>query len=54
VSAEDILAVARRDAESAYGDLSPYRVTVALEPDGWHVHYDLKDCAPTAAGRTTS
>jgi hypothetical protein len=39
----EILAVARFDAERAYGDLSPYRITLVLEGDGWHVDYDLKN-----------
>ena len=27
----------------AYRDLSPYRVQLVLEADGWHVDYDLKN-----------
>jgi hypothetical protein len=43
MTAEDALRIAQPDAERAYRDLSPYRVTVALESDGWHVDYELKD-----------
>ena len=37
------LKIARSDAEKAYRDLSEYRITIALEPDGWHIDYNLKD-----------
>ena len=40
---DQILKIAQADAQKAYGDLSLYRVTLALEPDGWHVDYELKD-----------
>jgi len=23
--------------------LTPYRISIALEPDGWHIDYELKD-----------
>jgi hypothetical protein len=42
-TAEQAAEVARLDAERAYKDLSPYRVVLALEEDGWHVDYELKD-----------
>ena len=38
-----ILSIAQADAISAYADLSPYRIRLALEDDGWHVDYELKD-----------
>jgi hypothetical protein len=38
---DKILHIARTDAEGAYRDLSGYRITLALEPDGWHVDYEL-------------
>jgi hypothetical protein len=44
----DILRIAQSDAEGAYGDLSDYRITLALHPDGWHVDYDLTE--PLMAG----
>lgn len=43
-----ILDIAHADAARAYGDLSPYRITLVLRPDGWHVDYDLTD--PLTAG----
>ena len=41
--AEQVLAVAQADAVTAYRDLSPYRIELVLEDDGWHVDYQLKD-----------
>lgn len=38
-----ILAIAQADAAQAYRDLSPYRICLALEDDGWHVDYELKN-----------
>ena len=38
-----MLKIARLDAERAYRDLAPYRISIALEPDGWHIDYELKD-----------
>ncbi len=43
VSSDEALRVARLDAEKVYRDLSPYRVTIVLETDGWHVDYELKN-----------
>lgn len=43
ITSDQALCIARLDAEKAYGDLTPYRVTLVLEDDGWHVDYDLKD-----------
>ena len=37
------LAIAQADAMNVYRDLSPYSIRLALEDDGWHVDYDLKD-----------
>lgn len=37
------LAIAHTDAEGAYRDLFPYRITLALEGDGWDVDYVFKD-----------
>jgi hypothetical protein len=37
------LAIAQADATRVYRDLSPYRIQVVLEDDGWHVDYELKD-----------
>lgn len=48
VSADEALRVAQADAQTAYRDLTPYRIRVALEADGWHIDYELKD--PHAKG----
>jgi hypothetical protein len=37
------IAIAQADAIRAYRDLSPYRIQMVLESDGWHVDYDLKN-----------
>jgi hypothetical protein len=41
-SPDRVLAVALADGERAYGDLSHYRLSMTLEPDGWHVDYEPK------------
>lgn len=43
LAGDQVLSIAQRDAATAYGDLSIYRVQLALEDDGWHVDYDLKN-----------
>ncbi len=43
LSSDQALQIARVDAEKAYRDLTAYRVTLALESDGWHIDYELKD-----------
>lgn len=43
ISSDEALRVARLDAEKVYRELSPYRVTITLETDGWHIDYELKD-----------
>jgi hypothetical protein len=42
-AADQALAIAQTDAARAYGDLTPYRIHLALESDGWHIDYELKD-----------
>jgi hypothetical protein len=41
VSSHEALKIAHVDAEAAYRDLSGYRISLTLQPDGWHVDYDL-------------
>jgi hypothetical protein len=41
VSCDEALRIARTDAERGYGDLSSYRIEVSLEPDGWHLDWEL-------------
>ena len=48
ISRDQVLQIAREDAEKAYRDLSSYRVEAQLEQDGWHVDYELKN--PKAEG----
>ena len=48
VSNHQALSVAEADALAAYKDLSPYRIEVYLEADGWHVEYRIKK--PRVAG----
>jgi hypothetical protein len=48
LSCHEILRIAQQDAESAYRDLSGYRITLVLQPDGWHIDYDLTE--PYMAG----
>jgi hypothetical protein len=43
ITSDQALRIARLDAEQIYRDLSPYRASVALEQDGWHVDYELKN-----------
>ena len=46
--ADEILRIARQDAEAAYRHLSGYRITLILERDGWHIDFDLTQ--PLVAG----
>ncbi len=50
LSSDEVLKIARLDAERAYRDLTPYRICIALEADGWHVDYDLKDARLNGGG----
>jgi hypothetical protein len=50
LACEQALAIAQRDAAMAYRDLSGYRICLALEADGWHVDYELKDTGLTGGG----
>ena len=43
VASDEALRTARIDAERVYGDLNLYRIEIARESDGWHIHYELKD-----------
>ena len=40
---EAALAIARKDAEKAYRDLSGFRIIIARKADGWHIDYELSD-----------
>ena len=43
LAGDQALTIAQIDAIKAYRDLTPYSVHHALEEDGWHVDYELKD-----------
>jgi hypothetical protein len=43
IAGDQALAIAQADALKAYRDLAPYRIQLALEDDGWHIDYELKD-----------
>ncbi len=43
IRGDQALAIAQADAVKAYRDLSPYRIQLVLEADGWHIDYELKD-----------
>lgn len=45
---DEVLKIAREDAERVYRDLSGYQITLQLEADGWHVDYDIS--RPLVAG----
>jgi hypothetical protein len=47
---DQILHIARLDAERTYGDLTRFRIQLVLEADGWHVDYDLKDANLNGGG----
>lgn len=48
ISSHRALAIAEADALPVYEDLSPYRIEVRLEDDGWHIEYWIKK--PRVAG----
>jgi len=43
VESSQALAIAHADAVRAYRDLSPFRIELVLEPDGWHITYRLRN-----------
>jgi hypothetical protein len=43
IPGDQALTIAQADAVKAYRDLTPYRIQLVLEDDGWHIDYDLKD-----------
>jgi Peptidase propeptide and YPEB domain len=45
---EQAVAVAQADATKVYRELSKYAIRIALEDDGWHVDYELRQ--PTHKG----
>lgn len=43
LASDQALTIAQADASRVYRDLSPYRIQLVLEADGWHVDYEPKD-----------
>lgn len=41
IAADQILQVARMDAERVYRELTAYRIMLTPEGDGWHVDYEV-------------
>ncbi len=50
ISGDVALRIAHADAQLAYRDFSGYRIVLALEPDGWHVDYELKSRTAVGGG----
>jgi hypothetical protein len=50
IAGDRALAIAQSDAAVAYRDLSPFRIQIVLEDDGWHVDYELKDARLKGGG----
>jgi hypothetical protein len=48
VTADQALRIAHEDGERAYRDLTPYRIHIILQPDGWHIDYEF--ASPTMQG----
>ena len=47
---DEALRIAHADAQRAYRDPSGYRIVFALEPDRWHVDYELKSSTAVGGG----
>jgi hypothetical protein len=43
LACDEVLRIARTDAEKVYRDLTRYSIRITEEADGWHVDYELKD-----------
>jgi hypothetical protein len=50
IPSEEALRIAQADARLAYGDLRLFRITVALEDDGWHIDYSLRKSGMKGGG----
>jgi hypothetical protein len=48
--ADRALAIAHADAVAVYHDLTPYRIQLALEADGWHIDYEVQDARRKGGG----
>ena len=50
IASDEALRIARADAERVYRELHLYRIEIALETDGWHINYELKDAQLNGGG----
>ena len=50
LSSDEVLRVARLDADRAYRDLTRFVIRIAREPDGWHVDFELQDAVARGGG----
>jgi hypothetical protein len=50
VPADQALFTAQQDAVTAYRDLSPFKIGITLQDDGWHIDYDLANPKMTGGG----
>jgi len=50
LSSDEVLRVARLDAEQVYRDLARFVIRIEREADGWHVDFDLKDAMARGGG----
>ncbi len=50
LTCDEVLVIAREDAEPVYKDLSCFRIKITLQEDGWHIEYDLKDSTWNGGG----
>ena len=48
--AAQALNIVEQDAINRYHDLSPYSILLKLEPDGWHIDYELRSESMTGGG----
>jgi uncharacterized membrane protein YkoI len=50
ISCDQALAIARQDAETHYGDLSSFKITLILEKGRWYIDFDLRDMGVRGGG----
>ncbi|MFL5242627.1 MAG: hypothetical protein ACJ8FY_11020 [Gemmataceae bacterium] len=50
ITSHEALRIAHLDAEVAYRDLSGYQISLTLQPDGWHVDYEISGALMAGGG----
>ena len=50
LSSDEVLRVARLDAEQVYRDLARFVIRIVRQADGWHVDFDLKEVGVRGGG----